>query len=96
MSGYCDSCWTPKLYGKEKCRSCSNQPGLTNQLLWNPVTCKFGYTDCINDPGYIFVNYPDWYKELYGDIGYEEAAKLPRHSCAECTEQNCLYDDEDK
>ena len=93
---YCDSCWTPKLYGKEKCRSCSNQPGLTDHHLWNPVTCKFGYEDCIHDPGYIFAHYPDWYKELYGDMSYEEAALDPKKGCVSCTEKHCHYDDEDK
>ena len=95
MSGYYDSCWPPKLYGKERCRSCSNQPGLTDQHLWNPITCKFGYADCINDPGYIFAHYPEWYKELYGDMSYEEASKDP-NGCAACTEKHFLYDDEDK
>lgn len=92
---YCNSCWTPKLYGKEKCKSCSEQPGLTNQHLWNPVTCKFGYKDCIHDPGYIYAHYSDWYKELYGNISYDEAANDPE-GCASCSEKHCRYDDEDK
>ena len=50
MNYWCKSCWTPKLYGKDKCRSCSHQPGLTDQHMWNPITCKFGYKDCVNDP----------------------------------------------
>jgi len=96
MNYWCKSCWTPKLYGKDKCRSCSHQPGLTDQHMWNPITCKFGYKDCIHDPGYIYATDPDWYKELYGDKSYEEAAKDPENSCAFCTDEHCLYDDEDK
>ena len=96
MNYWCKSCWTLKLYGKEKCRSCSHQPGLTDQHMWNPITCKFGYKDCVNDPGYIYAHHPDWYKELYGDKSYEEAAKDPESGCALCTAEHCQYDDEDK
>ena len=96
MSYWCNSCWTPKLYGEEKCKSCNHQPGLTDQRMRNPITCKFGYKDCILDPGYIYAHHPKWYKELHGDKNYEEAAKDPESSCAFCTEEHCQYDDEDK
>ena len=95
MNYWCKSCWTPKLYGKERCRSCSHQPGLTDQHMWNPITCKFGYKDCVNDPGYIYAHDPDWYKKLYGDKDYVEAAK-DKDGCGSCTEEYCHYDDEDK
>lgn len=96
MNYWCKSCWTPKLYGKDRCRSCSHQPGLTDQHMWNPITCKFGYKNCVNDPGYIYATDPDWYKELYGDKSYEDAAKDPENGCALCTAEHCQYDDEDK
>lgn len=96
MNYWCKSCWTPKLYGKDKCRSCSHQPGLIDQHMWNPITCKFGYKNCVNDPGYIYATDPDWYKELYGNKSYEEAAKDPESGCALCTAEHCQYDDEDK
>ena len=35
--------------------------------------CPRGYDDCVWDPAYIFFNYPDWYKKLYGDLSPEEA-----------------------
>lgn len=91
----CRNCWTPKLHGDEHCLSCSRHPGMTDKYLSNPITCKFGFKDCVNDPGYIFANYPDWYKELYGDKDFYEAAK-DEEGCGMCTKEHCQYDDEDK
>jgi hypothetical protein len=46
--------------------------------------CKFGYGDCIHDPGYLRKHYPDWWKELGMPI-----------SCEHC-DKGEEYDDEDK
>ena len=46
-------------------------------------------------PGYIYAHYPVWYKELYGNKDYIEAAK-DGDGCSSCTEEHCHYDDEDK
>lgn len=96
MNEWCESCWSPKLYGKAICLSCEYYYDLADNFLANPITCKFGYKDCVNDPGYIYATDPDWYKELYGDKSYEEAALDPKNSCAFCTAEHCRYDDEDK
>lgn len=53
-------------------------------------TCRLGYDNCISDPAYIKFHYPDWYRDLYGDLTPEEAAKI------RCTADQCFYDDEDK
>ena len=47
--------------------------------------CKFGYGDCIYNPMYIKMTYPDWWVEL----------GMPTE-CADCNDENCRYDDEDK
>ena len=54
-------------------------------------TCPQGWDDCVCDPAYIKATYPEWYKELYGDMTPEEAAK--KH--CDPTDEYC-YDDEDK
>jgi hypothetical protein len=64
--------------------------------LSHPVTCKFGYTNCVNDPGYIYATDPEYYKELYGDMDFRKAARDPEHGCNDCTRERCQYDDEDK
>lgn len=46
--------------------------------------CKYGYMDCVCDPGYIRKHYPDWWKDLGMPI-----------TCDEC-EDGSGYDDEDK
>lgn len=46
--------------------------------------CKYGYRDCVRDPGYIRKHYPDWWKDLGMPI-----------TCDEC-EDGSEYDDEDK
>lgn len=58
-------------------------------------TCKFGCDDCICDPAYIKATYPEWYERLHGGLSPEVAAKC-EGSCAVCTEDDCLYDNEDK
>ena len=95
MSSICKYCWTPRVESKERCRTCIHNFDLKDHYLNNPVTCKFGYQDCIHDPGYIFAHYPDWYRELYGDKDYTEAAK-DKEGCGMCSEEDCHYDDEDK
>ena len=91
----CRNCWTPKLHGEDQCFSCTRHPGMTDKYLSHPITCKFGFSDCIHDPGYIFANYPDWYEELYGNKDIADAAK-EKNGCGMCTEKHCQYDDEDK
>ena len=46
--------------------------------------CKYGYRDCVCDPGYIRKHHPDWWKDL----------GMPT-TCDEC-EDGSGYDDEDK
>lgn len=46
--------------------------------------CKYGYDDCVCDPGYIRKHYPDWWKDLGMPI-----------TCDECKDGSG-YDDEDK
>lgn len=62
--------------------------------------CPRGYVDCIHDPAYIKHHYPDWYKELYGDLTPKEAI-LVESGCKERFENDpdekyYCYDDEDK
>lgn len=62
--------------------------------------CPRGYDDCVWDPAYIFFNYPDWYKKLYGDLSPEEAIFV-KNGCHEKAlldpdEKYYCYDDEDK
>ena len=55
--------------------------------------CPLGMNDCVCDPSYIYYHYPEWFKELYGDIKPEEALSIycsKRHNINEC------YDNEDK
>lgn len=93
---FCENCWTPKVIGADRCISCSRHPGLTDRFMRYPITCKFGYNDCVNDPGYIYVYHPEWYKELYGNMDLRKAARDPENGCGYCTKEHCLYDDEDK
>lgn len=58
-------------------------------------TCKYGLKDCIFDPAYIKATYPKWYEKIYDSKTPEEASRDPR-SCQLCTENNNLYDNEDK
>ena len=98
MSSRCKHCWTPRLSNGEinPCKYCIYQPGFSDMYLSHPVTCKFGYTNCVNDPGYIYAHHPEWYKELYGNMDFRDAARDPEGGCNDCTKAHCQYDDEDK
>ena len=98
MSSRCKHCWTPRLSNSEinPCKYCIHQPGFSDMYLSHPVTCKFGYTNCVNDPGYIYAHHPEWYKELYGNMDFRKAARDPESGCNDCTKEHCQYDDEDK
>lgn len=89
----CSKCVTEK-YNCINCRDnpiYADVPRISMFSEYVPC-CPQGYTDCVNDPGYIKYHYPDWYKDLYGDMTPEEAAK---QDC--CPENfNRCYDDEDK
>ena len=66
---------------------------------YKPV-CPRGYTDCVCDPAYIKYHHPEWYKEMYGDLSPEEAART-EDSCydrfrKDPDEKYYCYDDEDK
>lgn len=71
-----------------ECHRCKFNIKVGNFYKPYEPTCPFGYEDCISDPAYIQFHYPDWYKNLYGELSPEEAVK-------KC-EKNCYYDDEDK
>lgn len=48
--------------------------------------CPYGYAGCIQ-------KYPEWYKELYGNMSPEEAAQKV---CLSYCKDGSDYDDEDK
>ena len=74
----------------------------TKYTLPYKAVCPYGYTDCINDPGYIKWYYPNCYKELYGDIAPEDAVKIDHcqdywKNRIDDDDWDCPeYDDEDK
>lgn len=84
--GLCDGCNRNPKY--------ADYPHQSLFMAYNP-TCPIGYTDCVCDPAYIKHHYPEWYKELYGELTLEEAAKT---SCnPDLEDEYCEhYDDEDK
>ena len=90
----CNTCVTDKTL----CDQCKDNPKYRNvpkQSLfteYKPV-CPFGMVDCVCDPAYIKYNYPEWYKELYGDISPEEVAD---RRCSRHSDPSECYDDEDK
>ena len=91
----CDICVTDKAL----CDSCKDNikyrnlvPNQSFFATYIPV-CPLGIKDCISDPAYIKRHYPEWYKDLYGDIPPEEAA---RRACSGYTYPCECYDDEDK
>lgn len=96
---HCDSCVTDK----SECVKCRDNPiykDVPTRSLYQKYipTCPRGYADCVCDPAYIKCNYPDWYKELYGDLTPEQASE---QSCAEKVkedpdEEYYCYDNEDK
>lgn len=57
------------------------------------AVCPFGMTDCVRDPGYINFYYPDWYKEMYGDMTPKQAVEV---YCSKYETPSDCYDDEDK
>ena len=95
----CDRCITDK----SDCQFCRDY----YKYYWAPTTSRFtackptcprGYKDCVHDPAYIQFNYPDWYKELYGNVTPEVAsAETCRHRVVEDPDMEYYcYDDEDK
>ena len=97
----CERC----VQDPEMCVNCSDNPVYANipryslYMAYKPV-CPRGFSDCVTDPAYIKFHYPDWYKNLYGDMTPEEAIHI-EGGCWE-SYQNDLemnyycYDDEDK
>ena len=103
----CDTCIT----NKDMCLKCIYNPmykDLRSYFKGYEPTCPRGYDDCVYDPAYIKYNYPEWYKELYGDKTPEEVSKisscqkaLDNHDeefyCLHCVCENInCYDNEDK
>ena len=76
----------------EKCECCERNapPMIDNYQYYKPV-CPQGFLNCVRDPAYIQYHYPEWYKEMYGDLTPEEAAVK---YCNE--ENNICYDGKDK
>ena len=94
MYNICEECITDRAL----CVGCRNAPMYRDYpqvslfSAYTPV-CHLGYCNCVGDPAYILRYHPDWYREMWGDITPEEAGQI---GCADCTEENCKYDDEDK
>ena len=91
---------------EEVCIKCIDNPIYINiprrsYYIYQPYqpVCPYGYEDCICDPGYIHYYYPDWYKDLYGNLTPKEAVLTDRgcmHLYNENKEWCKAYDDEDK
>lgn len=79
----------------ENCRENKVFPTMSFYQSYIP-TCPYGYDDCISDPAYIKYNYPNWYKELYGDKTVEEAGERCRKYHDADSKFCDSYDDEDK
>ena len=94
MSSKCDKC----VIDRSVCDKCRDNPKYKDypslSLFQEYIpTCPYGYADCVIDPAYIKFYYPDWYRELYGDMTPEEASAIRcRGDSDDCDE----YDDEDK
>lgn len=94
----CDICITDR----SECVNCSENPKYPKRSLfteYHPV-CPRGYVDCVRDPAYVLCNYPDWYKDLYGDLSPSEAIKV-KDGCLENMKKDpnmeyYCYDNEDK
>ena len=82
---------------KEYCYKCIHNIEITipkNYFKQYEPVCPVGYTDCVIDPAYIACHYPDWYKDLYGDLTPIQASAK---SCHPSSDMFCEdYDDEDK
>lgn len=95
---HCDSCVTDK----SQCKKCADNPiykDIPRHSFYQDYipTCPRGYVDCVNDPAYIKCNYPEWYKEEFGDMTPEQAAERCRKAVEEDPdEEYYCYDDEDK
>lgn len=97
----CERC----VQDKELCMNCRDNPIYHNvprhslYMDYKPA-CPRGFTDCVTDPAYIKFHYPDWYKELYGDMTPEEAI-YRENGCWDSYQNDpemnyYCYDDEDK
>lgn len=97
----CERC----VQDKELCVNCRDNPIYHNiprhslYMYYKPV-CPRGFEDCVCDPAYIKFHYPDWYKELYGDMTPEEAI-YKENGCWDSFQNDpemnyYCYDDEDK
>lgn len=88
----CNKCQSDKM-NCDRCRDnpkYSDYPTRSYFSEYSPV-CPQGYKDCVCDPAYIKYHHPKWYKDLYGDLTPEEAAK---EHCS--VDDEYCYDDEDK
>ncbi len=91
-----DKCSKCVVKDKSLCERCKDNPKykdypkVSHFSEYIPV-CPQGYRDCVLDPAYIKCYSPEWYKELYGDLEPDEAAKLH----CDVNDEYC-YDDEDK
>ena len=86
-------CYNPNI--PIACENCKFAPKyakylkLKDEYIDHPITCKYGCTDCIYDPGYIWFYYPEWYAKLYGNKPYAAI------ECSDCDDAG-NYDYEDK
>ena len=89
---YCENCFNPDK-GVEVCGVCKRNPlnvYIRDNFIDYPIYCKYGFADCIHDPGYIWKFDKDWFIELYGDVDPSTVK-----ACQYCDEGSG-YDDEDK
>lgn len=76
MLNLCDIC--ENKHKDTYCPRCIDNPNFILGSYYTPYkeVCPKGEWGCPNDPGYILYNFPDKFKELFGDITPEEAVKL--------------------
>ena len=89
---YCENCFNPNK-GEEVCGICKHNPlniFTRDNFIDYPIYCKYGFADCIHDPGYIGKFDKKWFIELYGNV---EPSTVK--TCENCDEGSD-YDDEDK
>lgn len=105
MGACCSNCVIEDMGICEKCIENPKYKMLQNHRQPYKPTCPRGYSGCVNNPAYIKYRHPDWYKELYGDMTPEQAAKFGSaesgQSCydrlyEDPDEEYYCYDDEDK
>ena len=90
---YCERCFNPNKC-EEICGTCKRNPNnvyVKDNFIDYPICCRYGFKDCINDPGYFWKYHHDWFIELYGDIKPSEVK-----SCEDYCNDGSEYDDEDK